>query len=277
MGWMKGLTSLAVHAAPPTVARVLGWGAVAGVLVGLVWAHPASPCALWRGDVALGNGRPHAAVARYDDVARTHPSEGVRAEALRRSALLWEVELGHPSQARARLEELLRLAMTDTERADVLERVGLLLLDEGHPLEAARRLREAHDVDPQASDAPQRLVRSARAAASAGDLTLAERTWRRLGKLHPVHLARANVGRGHLRLQRGDAEGALTMYEAGVDHAYDPDVAAVARLGVATCLERLGDLDQALAELDAAELPPEVLDRRAGSIKARDALVVTPR
>ncbi len=107
----------------------------------------------------------------------------------------------------------------------------------------------------------------------AGDDPTAERTWRRLATKHPVLSARASLGRANLRLQRGDAVGALALYEEAVDLAFDPDVAAVAQLGVATCLGRLGDLDSALAELDEADLPSDIHAQRASSIRARDQLV----
>ena len=75
-----------------------------------------------------------------------------------------------------------------------------------------------------------------------------------------------------LNAVRGRTEEALALYESAVDHAFDPDVAAVGRLGSATCLERLGDLAQALAELDEAELPPEVFSSRSEGLKARGSI-----
>ncbi|MEQ1505473.1 MAG: tetratricopeptide repeat protein, partial [Myxococcota bacterium] len=160
----------------------------------------------------------------------------------------------------------------DDERADLLDRVGQLLMLEGEHLDAARRLREAHDIAPEAHGAAERLARAAGSAAMGGDLDLADRMWRRMGQAHPDQLARSELGLANVALARGRVEEALASYEAASNHAFDPDVSSVASLGAATCLERLGDLDEALAELDAADLPPEVHASRAAQIRAREAV-----
>jgi tetratricopeptide (TPR) repeat protein len=225
----------------------------------------------------LGHGSPLAATELYDAIAHTNPLPHIRAQALERSALTWSVELGMPQEARIRLEELLHEEMTDPQRADLLDRVGELLILEGHVLEAARRLREAHDIAPEMAGASERLARAARAAASGGDLDLAARLWRRLGDAHPEERARSELGLANVALSKGDMEVALQAFEAASKFAGDlavggHEVASVASLGSATCLERLGELDEALAELDEADLPSEVVERRAARIRAREAI-----
>ena len=42
-----------------------------------------------------------------------------------------------------------------------------------------------------------------------------------------------------------------------------------AKLGVATTLERLGDLDEAIAEIDDSELPDEVRESRLDALRLR--------
>lgn len=269
----RGFSPLLLPAGRGATRRVLIWGFFSAVALGFLWGHPASPIAMWRGDVAVGNGWPRSAIEAYDAVGRGHPSAAVRAEALRRSALVWAVELDRPDEARRRYEQVLPLQVADDERADVLDHLGQLLVDEGRYEAAAQRLREAHDLDPSAIEAGDRLVRSARAATMAGAYPLAERAWRRLAQQHPVFAARAHLGRANLRLQRGDPVGALALYEQAIDSAFDPGVAATARLGVATCLGRIGDLDGALLELDHAELPSGILAQRASSMRARAKLI----
>ncbi|MBX2797259.1 MAG: hypothetical protein KTR31_06325 [Myxococcales bacterium] len=266
------LSILFQHRVRSALVRVVAWGAVSGCALAFLWFHPASPIALWRGDVAMGNGRPLAAVAAYDAVGTAHPAAAVRAEALRRSALVWAIELDRPDEARLRYEWLLPLPMEHAQRADVLDHLGRLLVDEARFSEAAQRLRESHDLNPEAPRAADRLVRAAQAAAAAGQAKEAERIWRRLARKHPALAARAHLGRGHLRLQRGDAVGALALYELAEDSSFDPDVASVASLGVATCLERLGDLDNALLQLDDADLPSRIRAQRRSSIRAREQL-----
>jgi tetratricopeptide (TPR) repeat protein len=259
--------------APSMLSRLVGWASMATGFSIFMWSSPASPAALWRADVALGHGRALEATEIYDAIARSNPLQHIRAEALERAALTWSVELQDPSEARMRLELRLYQTMPDDERADLLERIAQLLLLEGEQLDASRRFREAHDIAPFAPGGSERLAKAARAAASAGDLDLSARLWRRLGQTHPEDLARSELGLANVSLSRGDVEGALESYENSADHAFDADVASVASLGAATCLERLGNLDQALAELDEADLPDAVRESRAAQIKAREAVI----
>lgn len=265
----RGLLGVVRLVAPGALPRLVAGSAFAAAVGAFLWASPLSPCALWRADVLLAEGDPLAAVGVYEAVARENPMPGVRRLAVQRAAATWAADLDVPSEARRLLEGLLVVPMSAAERASVADRVGELLLAEGRLAEAAVRLREAHDLDPTSPSAAGRLARSARASALADDDGAAEQSWRRLGRLHPEQLARAELGRANLALGRGQMAEALALYGAAVDHAFDPDVASVARLGAATCLERLGDLDEALAELDGADLPREVREQRASTIHER--------
>lgn len=258
--------------APSIVPRVFGWGSVAIGMAIFLWTSPVSPVALWRADVMLGHGNPFQAIQVYDAISKTNPLPSVRAAALERSALTWSVELGAPHEAQARLEQRLYQRMSDEERATVLDRLGQMLILEGRQLEAARRLREAHDIAKNLPEAPDRMARAARTAAFGGDLELAARLWRRLGTDHPEQAARSELGLANVALSQGDVEEALGNYLAAADHAFDPDVASAASLGAATCLERLGDFDEALAQLEGADLPPQVRESRAKQIQAREAI-----
>lgn len=258
--------------APSIVPRVIGWSAVAIGFSMFLWTSPASPAALWRADVMLGHGEALEASEVYDAIARSNPLPRVRALALERSALTWSVELGDAHEARLRLEQRLFQNMDDAERADLLDRIGQLLVLEGEQLEASRRFREAHDIAPYLPAGPERLAKAARSAAIAGDLDLSARLWRRMGQTHPEDLGLSELGLANVALSNGDVEGALKYYESASNHAFDSDVASVASLGAATCLERLGNLDEALAELDAADLPDAVHASRAARIKAREAI-----
>jgi len=268
----RGILSVVRLVLPGTVGRVLGWSAVMAVTGAFLWGSPVSPLAMWRADLLLGSGHPYQAALTYDAIASYNPMPGLRAEAMRRSALTWSVELALPREARRRLESLLREPMSPQDRAVVLERVGHLYLEEDRPLDAARRLREAHDIAPDADGAEMRLMRSARAAAAGGDSRDADQSLRRLGRIHPAWQAKADLARADLALGDGHPAVALGLYERAAEGTTDPDEASVARLGVATCLERLGQLDQALAALDAAGLPPEVRASRERSIQERAAL-----
>jgi tetratricopeptide (TPR) repeat protein len=255
--------------APGGTLRVTAWGAVVAVLGVFLWFSPLSPTVLSRGDVALGQGRPMAAVHWYDLAARHSPWIEVRREALRRSARVWSIELAHPREARRRLETLTHLPLPGAQLAETFDEIGDLLLDEGQPAEAARVLRQAHDVQPGDAEAGDRLLRAARALSVAGQTREAERLLRQLGRDHPVLRSAAELERAHLHLRLGDTEGALAAYESAGSWSFDGDVMAVAALGTATCLERLGDLDEALAELDEADLPQTVQQARTANLLLR--------
>ena len=71
-------------------------------------------------------------------------------------------------------------------------------------------------------------------------------------------------------MRQGRTEQALTAFERAAGHTWDPDIGSAARLGRTVCLERLGDLDQALAELEQVDgLPDAIRDDRAGFIEGR--------
>lgn len=260
------------HVAPAAGARMIGRALFAGGFLLFMWAFPGSPFALYRADVMLGTGNPSSAVAIYDAIAWVNPLAAVRGEALERAAVALSVELGEPGEARARLEERLYMRMADEDRAGLLERIGELLIQEGEDLDAARRLREAHDIAPKLRDAPGRLERAARAAAAGGNLELADRLLRRLGQVHPEHLSRSALGLANVALSQNDVQSALAAFQDAASHAFDEDVASVAYLGSATCNERLGNLEAALADLNRANLPAEVYASRSGQIKARGAI-----
>lgn len=241
--------------------------------IGLVWLYmsPRSPMALWRADFAASFGHPVEAVRVYDRVAEVHRSEDVRNKALRRSIVLWSTELGDAEEALERTEKVLESGMSDVDRARWLALSAELAMDLDRPEDAAAHWRHAHDLDPQSPQAPLRLSLAGRAALVAGKPSLSEQIWKQLAKRHPAYSGNAHIERANLRLMRDDVQGARSFYERAAEESFDPDVATVARLGVATCLERLGELEQAVAELDRASgLPFEVRERRSAAILSRE-------
>lgn len=265
----EGLLAMLGLVAPDLLPRTSAWAAVGLALAAVVLLTPASPLALAEGDLLAGIGQPERAVEAYEATARWTPWRPIRAAALERAAYTWSIELDHPREARLRLEELLREATDPATQAALLERIGGLLLAEGAESDGIRRLREAHDLDPEAPEATRRLERAATAAAESGNLEQAERLWRRLGQLHPDRYAVAELGRADLALRRGRIEAALTSYSNVDDHTFDPDLAAAAKFGSSICLERLGDLEEALATLDDAELPQGVFEERTSKMRER--------
>ncbi|MCB9689854.1 MAG: tetratricopeptide repeat protein [Alphaproteobacteria bacterium] len=265
----EGLLAVLAHVAPRFTTRLGMTTVLALAISAFIWGSPVSPVAVWRGDLLVASGRPEAAVEAYDAVARSNPFQSVQQSALERGGNTLAMDLGDVHGARLRFELLLGLTAEPRQQAALLERIGGLLLAEGDEANAVVRLREAHDLFPQAPEAADRLTRAATIAAHAGDLVQADRLWRRLGKKHPERTALAELGRADVALRQGRIQDALTAYVRASDHTFDPDLAAAAKFGSSICLERLGDLEEALADLDEAELPSTVFEERAEQMRDR--------
>lgn len=260
-----------VRALFPGVSRahVGGLSALVVLIAVLMWATPLSPLALSRADSALGLGDANSAAVQYDRIAALNPLPSVRQEALYRGALVWAVDLGEPEEARKRLERLVATEPGRDRLADVQERIGQTWLDSDKPGSAARAFLRAVDADPKAPEAARRLEAAARARIQGNDVKGAISLWKRLGHDFPERLADATIAQAELALSANDAEGALTLYTDAAPLVAGSPLEAVVRFGTATCLERLGSLEEALAEIDAADLPEEVRERRAEAMKAR--------
>lgn len=264
-----GILALARWLFPGVTRARVGWSAALTCAVALAWMSPWSPGALHWADLAMGLGRPEVAAAHYDRAARWSPFRGVRTRALARGAMIAAVELGDSVRARRQLERLARTVAAPAEQAEVKERIASLLLDERQPLEAARLLREAHDTCRACPEAPRRLLRAADLLSDFDVEDQALALYAQVLGRHPAQRSRANLGRAEILLARGETLEALHLFEDAASHTFDPDLAAVARLGATTCLERLGNLDEALAQLDAADLPPQVHASRREGLRAR--------
>lgn len=253
----------------PVVGGVLALGALTATLVFVV-PHPAAPWALQVADSSLGAGRPDQAVLRYDAIARINPDAELRTLARRRAALVYATQLMQPDQARHQLEGLLAVTGAPEPRAELLESIGELLLEEGTPEGAAARFQGAAKAAPESPRAGERLLRAGRTLAHARRDKQADALLRRVGRDHPELAGHAELERANLKLRRGRIEQALTRFEAAIASTYDPDVLSVARLGRTTCLERLGDLDSALAELEEIDdLDDSVRGQREASMRSR--------
>lgn len=250
------------------------WAGVAVLLaVGAVvlWASPASPTALSRADALIGQGDAPSAARVYDAIALHSPWRGARTEALYRGALVYARDLGDTDTARTRLHILVEQG--DSARAAAAwEEIGHLRLDEGQPRAAARAFRNAAEVAPEQSRAGQRLALAARARTEAGDLQSADRLWVEVAAVAPALRGQALLARAEIHLGDGDAEAALGLYEEASRTLHDWDQLTVARLGMVTCLERLGDLEGALATIDVVDLPSDVIEARRAGLRARQSL-----
>jgi tetratricopeptide (TPR) repeat protein len=249
-----------------------GVGAMLGVAALLTWGvpHPAAPWALQYADAALGNGRPDRAVRLYEAMAVRHPEAEMRRAAYRRAALVYATQLMRPDLARRQLEGLLATTGEPEARAQLLESIGELLLEEGQPEGASSRFQSAATTAPESRRAGRRLLLAAHTLADADREKQADALFRRIVRDHPDLKGEAELARANLKLRRGHIEQALARFEAAIGSTYDPNVLDVARLGRTTCLERLGDLDSALAELEEVhDIADDVRGQREASMRSR--------
>lgn len=255
--WMSTLIGL------PALA---GFG-FAGLVAGALLLAPASPLMLGRADAELGRGHPGAAVAYYEQVAVTSPVLSLRKDAWRRAARVYELELDQPAEARMALGQLLALGVEADEKGRVHEQLAELHLHERNAKAAALQYRLAWDADP--SD-PNRLVRAAELRTSENEFNRARALWNRLRKEAPEWAPRANFGLGELALTQGRPAQAMRPFQLAA-RSKGSDVASAARLGLAVVYERLGELDGAMAELDQADLPDDLHQRRKSALLERAA------
>lgn len=247
--------------------------AVAGVVCGwaMLVALPVSPLALDGADLLAASGHSELAAEHYERIGAWNPLVEVRSSARLRAARLSLDELQDVSRARRQLEALLSDRGFGEEAARAWERLGRLQEAEGDLAAAAQSYQHAYRSHRVSVQARRRLILAARTRAEAGHRQISSKLWSRLAKRYPEERARSLVGQARLSLLAGDAQEALNLYERAIPHANDPDLRRVARLGAATCLERLGDLDEALAEIDGAFLPDTVAERRRQGMQSRRA------
>jgi len=249
----------------PAIAAACMTALVAGGLL----MTPASPLALGRADAMLGRGMPIEAVARYEAIGATSPVLSLRRRALRRAARVYELELDQPAQARAALQQLLQLGVQPVEQAEIREQLAELFLSERNEKSAANQYRLAYEAQPQVA---RRLARAAEVQVARGEFARARNLWARLLEEHPGDWgARANLGIGEIALAQGRPGQALRPFQRAAKST-QVDFAKAARLGLAACYERLGELDGAMAELDLADLPADVHSRRRTALMERAAV-----
>lgn len=265
---MAAVRSLRMVPALP-LRRVIAWGVALTLAFFTLWASPLSPFGVGRGDALLGFGRPDLAVIQYDAVARLNPSIEIRRLALYRSSLVWSVDLADPYQARRRLIDLIGLDPPGPLAASAHEQLGQLHLEIGNIDLAADAFQMAWQLDPDAPEAAERLMLAARSRVDEGNLDAAQTLWEKIGRRYPEHRPLSLVSQAEILLGAGKTNGALALYEQAISVAHDPSLEAVARLGAATCMERLGEVEEAIAELDVADLPEAVLEARREGLRNR--------
>lgn len=260
---MRTRLTVAAIAIPSLAGACMACLVAAAVLV-----TPASPLALGRADAMLGRGMPEAAVANYEAIGAASPFASMRGTAFKRAARVYELELGRPADARLAVKRALALGVSAVEEGQLREQLAELYLSEDNDSAAGKQFKLAYEADPTV---PARLVRAAEVQATAGQHQAAQALWKQVKADAPDLSGRADLGIGELSLSSGRPSAALAPFQRA-SRSPDEGVANAARLGLATCYERLGELDGALAAIDQADLPDPVRERRKNALIERQSV-----
>lgn len=251
--------------------RWTAWGLVAVLAAMVAWSSPVSPLALGQADVTYGSGRPFDALQAYDRIGRWNPWASIRLKADERAATIAAVDLDDPSLSRTYLERILaEPTASGAVKANAWERVGhVAWTTENHAEEAAGAFQMSYKLDMMAPEAERRLIAAARARTDAGDIGPALQAWEQVANRIPAQRGLARVNQASLLLAEGEIQDALSAYDQAAAFTDDPTLVQVARMGAATCKERLGQVDAALADLDQADLPAAVATERQRRLEER--------
>ena len=239
----------------------------AGCAALATWYSPISPVALQLADAHIGAASYEESFVRYAKIAQVHWSASIRHQALQRAVSLHRIE----GTSEQELLHLLELTETPAQAAFIQAQLGLYYLTMDQYGDGAMWLEKAQQTCPTDSEAGHRLLQAARARESMAQTGKAEKLYERLGKRYKRLGAQADIGLAELLLASGKARNARRYFERAAKRAKTDDLKALAQFGVATCLERMGALEEALVEMDALDLPPRMLDERRDGIRAHQA------
>ena len=231
--------------------RVVGGVALGlGVALGCVWS-PGSPLALDRADAAMAQDEPDKALQIYAAAERWGWTQTIREHAMFRSALVEATAMDDADAAATALEDFVGVGQSDAMLADAYALLGGVYASSGTD---AARAADAFEAAARRAPEDARVASWYAAAASsrelAGDPVGALRDLGHLVSLGGLSGVDGWVGIGRIRFELGDLAGAYDAYQNGLLERPDPNRGQIVRLGMAHALERLGEADAAVAELD---------------------------
>jgi tetratricopeptide (TPR) repeat protein len=215
------------------------------------WFSPWSPAALDRPATTMATGDLDGAMAEYQQLADGWGPDSIREEAAWRAAQLQAVELDNPTRSAVMLRQFIAAWPDSAHEADAWARLASVY-DVGHSdhTRAARAWEQAAWANPTDPEAGRWLLEAGRGYAVVGDNEGAERALG-LATEHTDRAAPAWLALARLHLATEPAA-AYEAYDMALRAADGGPAANLARLGLATALERLEGGDAALAQLDEA-------------------------
>ncbi len=230
---------------------------------------PWSPLALDRAASLAAGGDDTAAIDAYLDLASTAGSQQARDDAAWKAAWLASVDAGDPQQAVELLRSYADAHPATARAATAQDRLGTLYqLYLQDPIRAAEAWQAAAQAAPDAPDVGRWQLDAGLAYLDAG---LRDRAAAALDEAtgHDSTFVAAQLALGRLSLA-DDPASAYDHYTLALGRAGTDGDRSLARLGVATALEGLDRVGQALAELEDSDDDP-ALQRRRARLQARDS------
>ena len=241
----------------------------AGMLFGAFWLSPWSPGAQGRAGSLAASGQTDRAIEAYLDIAHGPACTAHQREALWQAAWLASVDPHDPQRAVDLMRGYVEAWPVSEHSAMAYERLATLYrLYLTDPVRAAEAWEKGAELLPASPDAARFQLEAGLAFVEAGlterALPLLEAAAREPGQQVAAQLA---LGRITLPV---DAARAYDHYAQALATAKDPADASLARLGAATALEALDQVDQALAELEGGDPADPALQRRRARLEARE-------
>jgi tetratricopeptide (TPR) repeat protein len=238
---------------------VLGIVGTAAAL-GLLWQTAWAPGALAGPGRLLLQGDARGAKNAYISLASGLGSDETRAEALWRGALLTATDLKEPLGAIQMLQDLVADHPGSPRAIEARAEMARVYRDQlEQPARAAPLWAKAAELAPEHPSAGTWLLEAGKSYEDAGNVNEA------IATLEQATHYDSSRGGAHLALGpillSADPEAAVEHYTLAIQSAADETMRRVARLGLATALERETKYDEALAQLALVE-PDEAVTHR---------------
>lgn len=250
----------------------VGIGLVCTTLVALFVLHqPGSPLQLIRADQFLVQGDVDRALALYQNESKMGWTQSHRRFAHERVASIFSVEKDKEQSAAQEWETLANQSGTDArERARYWTNAAThYVIDGTAPDRAAEAFLQAAQSTGTDAESASLAWMAGQQWLRSGSPERAEKIWIDVSSAGPVYRSKALLSLGKLNLGLGHTEEALSWFEDAVNSAKTDAQRVNAKMGVQISLERLGNLDEAIAELNETGLSEALRDVRAQKMLER--------
>jgi len=233
--------------------------------------QPGSPLQLSRADHFLIQGNVDRALELYQQEVEAGWTTYQRRVAHERMASVLSLEKNKERAAAEEWESLAQLTTSDgSNPARYWTNAAThYVIDGTVPERAARAFTMAAKSSASEEESASLALLAGQQWVRSGSTDEAERVWVHISNQYPSHRSDALSSLGKLSLGLGHTEEALTWFEDAVDAARNEAQRLNGKMGVQMSLERLGNLDEAIAELNETGLSEALRDVRTQKMLER--------